>query len=299
MIQSVKFDSSNMDIKKIANTILSFIVKRLIEISGIAVSILGILLLIALISYSPSDPNFIFPENTEIKNLLGFRGSYISDLFFQSIGLISYLISITFIFTGISIFKVKSFFLIIENIFYTIPYCLVGSLCLSYFYKDTFELYINGNGGFIGNYLDQTFLNNLINSNENIFYYLLIILTILFFLLSINFKPKNFYQFLKNIFLFIFHKKEKNYTNENEVINEYIPQDEIKNLIQEDLPFIKADDNQSKNKIKFKLPSITLLKEPNKKERDNSDKNENNDPEFLEKILLDFGVSGNVKKVSP
>ena len=103
MIQSVKFDSSNMDIKKIANTILSFIVKRLIEISGIAVSILGILLLIALISYSPSDPNFIFPENTEIENLLGFRGSYISDLFFQSIGLISYLISITFIFTGISI----------------------------------------------------------------------------------------------------------------------------------------------------------------------------------------------------
>ncbi len=296
MIQSVKFDSSNMDIKKIANTILSFIVKRLIEISGIAVSILGILLLIALISYSPSDPNFIFPENTEIENLLGFRGSYISDLFFQSIGLISYLISITFIFTGISIFKVKSFFLIIENIFYTIPYCLVGSLCLSYFYKDTFELYINGNGGFIGNYLDQTFLNNLINSNENIFYYLLIILTILFFLLSINFKPKNFYQFLKNIFLFIFHKKEKNYTNENEVINEYIPQEGIKNLIQEDLPFIKAEKNI--NKTSFKLPLIDLLKVPTKKERENPNHNENNDPTFLEKILLDFGVDGKIKKVS-
>ena len=52
------------------------------------------------------------------------------------------------------------------------------------------------------------------------------------------------------------------------------------------------------NKIKFKLPSITLLKEPSKKERDSSDKNENNDPEFLEKILLDFGVNGSVKKVS-
>ena len=124
MIQSVKFDSSNMDIKKIANITLSFIVKRLIEISCIVGSLLGILLFITLISYSPSDPNFIFPENTEIKNLLGFRGSYISDLFFQSFGLISYLISVTFIFTGISIFKIKSFFLIIENIFYAIPYCL-------------------------------------------------------------------------------------------------------------------------------------------------------------------------------
>ena len=33
MIQSVKFDSSNMDIKKIANSVLTFIIKRLIEIS--------------------------------------------------------------------------------------------------------------------------------------------------------------------------------------------------------------------------------------------------------------------------
>ena len=41
-----------------------------------------------------------------------------------------------------------------------------------------------------------------------------------------------------------------------------------------------------------------MLKEPSKKERDNSSKNETHDPEFLEKILMDFGVSGNIKKVS-
>tara|TARA_B100000579_G_scaffold170862_1_gene139193 strand:- start:205 stop:2328 length:2124 start_codon:yes stop_codon:yes gene_type:complete len=298
MIQSVKFDSSNMDIKKIANSVLTFIIKRLIEITGVAISLIGILLLIALISYSPSDPNFIFPENTEIKNLLGFRGSYISDLFYQSIGLISYLVSITFIFTGISIFKNKDLFLIIENIFYAIPYCLTGSLFISYFYNDSFELYINGNGGFVGNYLNQTFLNNLIKSNENILYYLLIILTTLSFLFSIKFNPKNFYLSLKNIFLFIFKGKEKNYTNQNEIINEYIPQEEIKNLIQEDLPFIKAEKNQNVNKTSFKLPSIDLLKIPTKKERENSNNNENNDPSFLEKILLDFGVDGNIKKVS-
>ena len=105
MIQSVKFDSSNMDIKKITNTILTFTIKRLLEICGIIVSLLGILLFIALISYSPNDPNFIFPENTNIKNFLGFKGSYISDIFFQSIGLIYYLVPLTFIFTGFSIFK--------------------------------------------------------------------------------------------------------------------------------------------------------------------------------------------------
>ena len=240
MIQSVKFDSLNMNIKKLANSALTFIFKRLIEIMGITVSIMGILLLISLISYSPSDPNFIFPENNEVKNLLGIRGSYISDLFFQSIGLVSYLLSITFIMTGISIFRKKSIFLLIENIFYSIPYCLIGTLFLSYFYKNTYELYINGNGGFIGNYLNQKFLNSLINSNEDIFYYLLVILIISFFLLSINFKPKNFYFSIKSIVSFFLNQKEKNYTNKNEIINEYIPQEEIKNLIQEDLPFYKG-----------------------------------------------------------
>ena len=103
MIQSDIFDSINMNIKKITNSILLFVVKRLVEIFGILILISGILLLISLISYSPEDPNFIFPENTDIKNILGFRGSYVSDLFFQSIGLISYLFSITLIFTGLNI----------------------------------------------------------------------------------------------------------------------------------------------------------------------------------------------------
>ena len=299
MIQSDKFDSSNMDIKKITNSILLFIVKRLIEIIGITISIIGILLLISLISYSPSDPNFIFPENTEIKNLLGFRGSYVADLFFQSIGLISHLISVTLIFTGISIFQKKDLLLMIENVFYTIPYSLIGASFFSYFYKSTFELYINGNGGFIGNYINQTFFNNIISSNEVIFYYLFISIIIYSFLLSINFQLKNFYKSTKKLFLFIFSKREKNYTNKNELIDEYIPQEEIKNLIQEDLPFIKAENNKSSsNKTKFSLPSIDLLKIPTKKERESSEKNENNDPEFLEKILLDFGVNGKIKKVS-
>ena len=92
-----------MNIKKIANTALQFAINRLIEILAMGILVIGLLLLIALIFYSPSDPNFIFSEGTKIKNLLGFQGSYISDLFFQSVGLISYLIPITFIFTGIKI----------------------------------------------------------------------------------------------------------------------------------------------------------------------------------------------------
>ena len=107
-----------MDIKKTANLLLNFTIKRLAEIFGIFIFVIGCLLFIALITYSPEDPNFVFPINKEIENLLGFRGSFISDLFFQSVGLVSYLISLTFILTGINIFRLKEFFLLIENVFF-------------------------------------------------------------------------------------------------------------------------------------------------------------------------------------
>ncbi len=286
-----------MDIKKTANLLINFTIKRLAEISGIIVFVIGVLFLIALISYSPEDPNFIFPENTEIKNLLGYHGSFVSDLLFQSVGLISYLIPLTLILTGINIFKIKKFFLLIENLFFTIIYCVFGPLFLSYFYTEAFTLYINGNGGFVGDYFNQTFLASLIQIHETISFYVLIFLTFGLFLISINFNLIKFYNLSLKILNLLFKKEEKNYTDKSEVINEYIPQDEIKNLIQEDLPFIKAE-NKNKEKIKFKLPNFDLLKVPNKKERENSDHNESNNSEFLEKILLDFGVNGNIKKVS-
>ena len=73
MIQSDKFDSLNMNIKKIVNITLLFIAKRLTEIFGFLILSAGIFLFVSLVSYSPEDPNFIFPENTEIKILLGFN----------------------------------------------------------------------------------------------------------------------------------------------------------------------------------------------------------------------------------
>ena len=298
MIQSGKFDSSNMDIKKLANSLLIFTIKRLIEIFGIIVLCLGIFIFISLISYSPADPNFIFPDNTVIENILGFQGSYTSDLIFQSFGLIAYLIPITYIFTGINIFKKKEMYLFIKNSFFIVSYILVGSLFFNFYYENSFVLYINGNGGFVGNYLNTSLINKIIFSYENIFYYLFVLVLITLFLISINFEIKKFIQFFIKLNQTFLKKNSKNYTNKNEIINEYIPQDEIKNLIQEDLPFVKNENKQQSTKIKFSLPSIDLLKIPSSKEKDLSNKNENNDPKFLEKILLDFGVNGNIKKVS-
>ncbi|MDB2580388.1 DNA translocase FtsK 4TM domain-containing protein, partial [Candidatus Pelagibacter bacterium] len=136
-----------MNIKKIANLLLNFTVRRLAEIFGILISLAGGTLLLALITYSPNDPNFIFPENVKIENLMGFHGSFISDLLFQSVGLMAYLIPFTLLITGINILKTKDFFLIIENNFFTILYLISGTLFFVHYYSNTYSIFINGSSG--------------------------------------------------------------------------------------------------------------------------------------------------------
>tara|TARA_Y100000389_G_scaffold200707_1_gene241734 strand:- start:616 stop:2706 length:2091 start_codon:yes stop_codon:yes gene_type:complete len=287
-----------MKLKKLANNTINFGVNRFIEFIGISIFIAGFFLLVSLITFSPDDPNFIFPDNVKIKNILGFHGSFTADIFFQSFGLIALLIPFSFIISGINIIINKKIFLIIESTFYIILYSLIGSLFFSFFYPVAFKLYINGNGGFVGKFLETTFLNYILNINSQIFYYILILLTLILFLISIQFKIDPFYNFIKRIFKFLFLKKEKSYTYKNEIINEFIPQDEIKSLIQEDLPFIRSENKIINTKTKFKLPSIDLLKIPTKKDKEKLRDNDYIGSDFLEKILLDFGVNGNIKKVS-
>jgi len=287
-----------MEFKKLINNTINFSISRIIEILGMAILIMGILLLISLIDFSPDDPNFIFPDNTKIKNILGFRGSFVADLFFQTFGLISLLIPFSLTISGLNIILNKKIFSIVESLFYTILYSLIGSLFFSFFYPITFKLYINGNGGFVGKYLETSFLTSIININSQFTYFILILFIIILFLISIQFKIKSLYLVFKKISKFLFSNKEKNYTNKNELISEFLPQEEITNLIQEDLPFIKNEIKEHNKKIKFKLPSANLLKIPTHKNREKLKDEDYIHSEFLEKILLDFGVNGNIKKVS-
>ena len=287
-----------MDIKSLSKKTLDFTIKRVAEIIGIFLIIISILLFLALFSYSPEDPNFIFTENTTVKNLLGFKGSYTSDLFFQSIGLVSFLISFTIFFTGINLIKNKKFLIIIENTFYLTAYSILGSFFFNTFYPNSFWLSINGNGGFVGNFLQNTFLSNLIYLNKNISYYILLILIIFLFLISINFSISFLKNFIKNLFIIIKNRKKdkiKNFDNNQDIIE---PTSEgSEKLIQEDLPFNKKP-SENQIKYKFKLPSIDFLKKPTKSERDKNLSEDKIDEKTLEKILLDFGVEGNIKKVS-
>ncbi len=285
-----------MNIKVIFEKVTNFTLKRISELVGIILLSLSIILLTSLATYSPEDPNFIFQDNLEIKNLLGIRGSYVSDIFYQSIGLISFLIPISIFFTGINIFRKKKLLILIDSLFFIALYCIIGSLFFSIFHTETYWLTINGNDGFVGNLFEESFFTTLINKNKNISYYFLILLILFLFLLSINLKIKEFYKSLSSVFK-IFRKNSDNIINVEHQKVKY-PEQEIyqETRIQENFSFENKIRTSEKSSIKYKLPSLNFLKIPTKKDK-TSDENKI-DEESLEKILLDFGVEGKIKKVS-
>ena len=284
-----------MNLKILFKNTFEFVIKRLIELSGLIVVIFSILLFISLITYSADDPNFIFSNNNEIKNLLGYHGSLISDFFLQAVGLISFLFAISIFFTGLNIFLKKKIIIFLKNFFYIILYCLIGCVFFSYYYENSFWLPINGNGGFVGTMLSTNAIKSLIMLNENIFYYLFIILIILFFLISSNLNPK--------VLLSIFRNKPKSTGLSSDTkldnLNDMLSKSNNKNPVQENFSFDNNASSRTNNdKLIYKLPKIEFLDFPAKVEKSKKMDIKKYDGETLEKILLDFGVEGKIKKVS-
>ena len=231
-----------MKIKELTDKIFRFIFNRFVELFGLFLIIVSILLLASLITYSPEDPNYIVKSNNDIKNILGYRGSITADFFFQSIGLISFVFVVSIFFTGFNLFKSKNFLLVIENLFFCILYFITGTLFLSIYYPESHWLIFNGNAGFLGDFLLGDFALKIININKTIFYYILILISLLLFLRSINFKLKNSLVILNKIFLIFKQKKLNENTYKDEKVHKEDTVGENVNLIQEDLPFNQNDD---------------------------------------------------------
>ncbi len=297
MIQSDNSESNYMNIKNILAKTRDFTLNRVIELFGFSVILFSIFIALSMATYAPEDPNFIFKETVKINNIMGFRGSYISDFIFQSFGLISYLVPLTFFFNGLRIVKLKQILIIIENFFYTVLYIIFGSLFFSLFYNESFQLMINGNGGFVGAYLVDTSLINLLNLNKDFSFYILVLIIIFLFLISVNFKISVvisvFNYIVKNSKLKV--KNSENLIRENEAnYFEKVNSNLIETRIQENLPFNRLS---KINESKFKIPKLDILNLPKKGERNQKQENLI-DESFLEKILLDFGVQGKIKKIN-
>ncbi len=282
-----------MVFKNYINKTSNFIIRRLAELVGVFLIVISILLFISLISYSPDDPNFIFPDNQEIKNLLGFRGSFIADIFFQSIGLVSILIPFSLLFTGVSITINKKFIIIIENTFFIILYTIIATFFFSIFHKETYWLIINGNNGFVGDLMSETVITDFLKINQTVSYYLLIFFILLFFLLSSNFKITHILGSLTMIKKLFSSKQDNLISQENTFKGNTIIERSKEPPVQEDL---FSNNKSVLSDVKIKLPLIDFLKKPEKGSNKKDDVKI--DSEGLEKILLDFGVEGKIKKIS-
>ena len=286
-----------MSIKSLLQNISSFIINRLIQLFGIFLAATSILLVIALLTYTASDPNFVYSNNNQIQNVLGFYGSVVSDFFLQSIGLISFLLTTTLFVTGVNVFFKKELTIILQNFFYVVLYIFFGTIFLSIFYLNSFLLPINGNGGFIGNTFSKGFVENMLLINKDISYYFMLISTLLLFFKSINFSIKSFVNLVKKITL----KKKQNTSLQNKVINndvyKSIDEEQVES-VQENFSFNQNTNQNKITKLKYKQPSIEFLNIASKEERSRKSDDQNYDSNSLEKILLDFGVEGKIKKVS-
>ena len=285
-----------MKFKDFLLKIKEFLIKRITELFSLIVILLSVTVLIALFSYSPNDPNYIVNNNLKIVNILGFRGSVVSDFLFQSIGLMAYLVPFTIFFTGLKILINKEQLLFIDNLFYCILYIIPGTLFFSYFYDQSFLLTVNGNGGFIGLFLENTFLATFLGISPDVSFYILIIITLFLFFVSINLNLSNIVFIFNSINNFSINKK-KTEINQNEYLgneNETYEKISENKKVQDNLPFQTVEKTNVKKLI---IPDLKLLKFPSKNEK-TAKKNDDINEEFLEKVLMDFGVEGKIKKIN-
>jgi len=287
----------------------SFVKKRFIEFSGILLIIASIFLLISILSYDQGDPSLTYtPETNLIKNLGGFYGSAIADFILQSIGLVSFFIIINLFNWGFTLIKEKKIDNFITKVFFTFSYIIFGTTYLNISYNYSYWINFHGNGGFVGHIIKEffySFTNIIDNQYINLSF---LILAIVFFILSLNLKIKEIIKILSLPYFIIkkvivlFERKKKSNTNIDNT-NLYIDiKDSSDNILKERqqiLPF--KTNNETKITVnKFKLPSINFLeKNPDLKNTKNNNNIElNKNSEFLEKILLDFGVEGKIKRIS-
>ncbi len=290
---------------KVITKISHFTKNRLIELGGFGLILVGFFILISILSYSPDDPNFIYGSNTdEIKNIGGFYGSIISDFLLQAIGLISFLLIINLTYWGFAITFNKKIEKFPSKLFFTIIYIIFGTTLINIFYNESFWLIDNGNGGFVGKIIKENIYIFLENFEDKYINIIFLFVLIIFFILSLGIERKKILSFplsIIKLFLNIFkNKKIKNKTPNVDKTNldTNLFNKDLNEEKQPVLPFARNDEIKIPI-TNFKLPPINFLKiNPdlkNKKSFESIKLDENS--EFLEKVLLDFGVEGKIKKI--
>ena len=278
------------------NSLTNFLKKRTFEFVGLLLISLGLALTISFATYSPSDPSLVYGESSsEIKNFFGIFGSKISDFLLQSFGLISFLILLTLISWGLKLIFDKELKNIIFKLLFLVLYLIFGCTFLHITFNNSFWLIDNGNSGFVGE-LVFNFISKYIPLIENEYTsFALVSFTILFFFLSSDINIKKLFS---SLFAFSSKNKIENIENIDEVLSTDSQINEIKNEKQQSFLFTKEQTKSYEKSKKFQLPSIDLLEKNNSKLSPQELNKNRPDGQFMEGILQDFGINGQIKKIN-
>jgi len=284
------------------NSVTNFLKKRTIEFLGLILIFTSIGLAVAFTTYSPEDPSLVYGDrNFEIQNFFGIYGSSVADFLLQSFGLASFLLLGNFLFWGINLIVKKEFKKIILKLFLVVTYLTLGTVFIYMTFNNSFWLIDNGNSGFVGK-IGYNFISTWFPWIDNNYSsYGLLILTIVFFIFSSDLNLKQILS--KTFFLITSLFKRKNNTLP-EVDFDTTLIEEKKDIIekpQQTFSFESESSIQkqpSPSKLKYKLPSLEYL-EKNSSKLSSLNLNKNRpDGEFMEKILLDFGIAGKIKTIN-
>ena len=283
-----------------------FLKNRTIELTGLSLIFVALLLMVSFFSYSPNDPTFVYGSEVDnVNNLLGIYGGIVADFLLQSFGLTSFLILITIISWGLNLIIKKEIKKIKYKVFYLFLYIIFSCIFICATYNNSFWLIDNGNSGFVGQILFEKILVLMPMFNHDYGVFTFLITAIIFFILATNIH----FKYLLHGFKFIFNPLKKN-NNANSVspvndlhTNDLHTESSVTEKAQQAFSFekksqIKESDVKNEFLKNFKLPSLDLLeKNPSKINLLDLSKNR---PEgtFIEKILLDFGIEGKIKKIN-
>ena len=284
------------------NSVTNFIKKRTFEFIGLILISTSVALAIAFTTYSPEDPSFIYGDRDfEIKNFFGIYGSSVADFLLQSFGLVSFLILANFLFWGINLIIKKEIKRIILKLFLVVAYLVLGTIFIYITFNNSFWLIDNGNAGFVGK-IGYEFLSTWFPYIDNSYSaYGLLLLTLILFIFSSDLNFKKIVTGTYSIITSLFRRKNNTVPDIN---FDETPVEEKSEIIERPQQSFSFDSEAKSEKIvnpvrsKYKLPVIDYLEKSSSK-LSATDLNKNRpDGEFMEKILLDFGIDGKIKAIN-
>lgn len=291
--------------------IIIFIKVKLIELAGIVTIFSGLAYFISLTTYSANSISYVFPSEKNIHNKFFSFFYYLSDFFLQAFGILAFLIFLNLIIWGgyliikkkMENLSIKLLFLILSIIF--------GALFFSINVDQSFWLPDNGFGGFVANFISEklniknnsfgVYLSGIFLSISLICFYLSAGLNIqewkIIFITTVD---------LLNFFPKLIFKIYVNRKNTKEIAINVPVQENITQKIQEEISVqevspqqqLPLESTKTEKSTSFKIPPIKLLDDPIKIENQLDEESYKTQSKFLENVLLDFSISGEIKRVS-